>query len=138
MKLLSLFVSCCILSLVTQITFAEGFQTENQRKLSMELTKAVNQINQSAPKALDEETRLDGAATTANYIIYNNTLVNLTVEELDVNEVDKILYDAVIKPLCSNDGLKSFKKFGVIMVYRYLDKNGKFVAELSKDMSTCS
>ncbi len=137
MKLFGLILVMCVLNVVNQITHAQELQTKHQRKLSTELTKAVKQINESSPKALDEETRLDGAATTANYIIYNNTLVNLTVEELDVNEVDKLLYDAIIAPLCSKEGLDSFKKLGVIMVYRYLDKNGKFVAELSKDMSSC-
>ncbi len=126
-----------IIVMTCQMGFAQDFQTNSERELSKQLTKAVNQLNQSTPKALDEETRLDGAATLANYMIYNNTLVNLTVEELDIHEVSKILYDTVVKPLCEIKGLNGFKKAGVMMVYRYVDKNGKFVAELSKDMSTC-
>lgn len=110
---------------------------ESQRELAKNLTLAVKQINDAGAKMLDEETRLDSAATMLNYIIYTNTLVNYTSDQLDVSTLNGLLKKNVIGSLCSNKGLSTFIELNVIMVYRYLDKNGFFVTELSKDMGTC-
>ena len=112
-------------------------QTAQERELSSQLTQAVAMVNKGAGTMLDEETRLDSAATFSNYIIYTNTMVNYTADQLDPIEFSNILNEIVIKPLCTTKGLEGFIETGVIMVYRYLDKNGKFISELSKDMSTC-
>ncbi|ALO44259.1 hypothetical protein [Pseudoalteromonas phenolica] len=127
-------------ALLTTLLFsANGFatQTVDQRSLSVELTKTAAMLNKNGPVMLDEETRLDSVATFKNYIIYNNTMVNYSVEQLDPNQFTTLLQDIVIKPLCSNKDLKAFQDYGVTMVYRYLDKSGNFISELSKDMSTC-
>ncbi|TLX46787.1 hypothetical protein C1E24_12340 [Pseudoalteromonas phenolica] len=127
-------------ALLTTLLFsANGFaiQTVDQRSLSVELTKTAAMLNKNGPVMLDEETRLDSVATFKNYIIYNNTMVNYSVEQLDPNQFTTLLQDIVIKPLCSNKDLKAFKDYGVTMVYRYVDKSGNFISELSKDMSTC-
>ena len=127
-------------ALLTTLLFsANGFakQTADQRSLSVELTKTAAMLNKNGPVMLDEETRLDSVATFKNYIIYNNTMVNYSVEQLDPNQFTTLLQDIVIKPLCSNKDLKAFKDYGVTMVYRYVDKSGNFISELSKDMSTC-
>ncbi|TMO56453.1 hypothetical protein [Pseudoalteromonas phenolica] len=127
-------------TLLTTLLFsANGFatQTVDQRSLSVELTKTAAMLNKNGPVMLDEETRLDSVATFKNYIIYNNTMVNYSVEQLDPNQFTMLLQDIVIKPLCSNKDLKAFQDYGVTMVYRYVDKSGNFISELSKDMSTC-
>jgi len=118
-------------------SFVSSAQTDAERSLSVELTKAVLEINGSAPKKLDEETRLDSAATFSSYIIYNNTLTNYTAEQLDIKLFDPIIEETVIGKLCSNTALVGLIEGGVTMVYRYHGKNGQFITELSKDMSTC-
>ncbi|WP_438864061.1 hypothetical protein [Neptunicella sp.] len=112
-------------------------QTEEQRLLSQQLSMVVKEVNAKAPWALDADTRLDSAATLKNYIIYNNTLVNYTANQLDVAVFDSIMEESVIGPLCANKDLRSFIDLKVIMVYRYFGKDGQFITELSKDMATC-
>ena len=127
-----------ILPIVLMISFlCNAEQTELERSLSQELTKAVIEINAKGAQVLDEETRLDSAATFKNFIIYNNTMINYTAEQLDVKAFDPIIEEVVIGTLCANKGLESFIDLGVIMVYRYHGKNGQYITELSKDMSTC-
>jgi hypothetical protein len=89
------------------------------------------------PKILDEETRLDSAATFRNFIIYNSTMVNYSADQLDVNAFNHIIEEVVIGTLCAKKGLESFIDLGVIMVYRYHGKNGQYISELFKDMATC-
>lgn len=116
---------------------ANANQTEKQRALSIELTKSVIEINANVPRTLDAETRLDSAATFAHFIIYNNTMINYTADQLDVKLLDPIIKETVIDNLCKNKGLAGLIAGGVTMVYRYHGKKGQFITELSKDMSTC-
>ncbi|MCO4798713.1 MAG: hypothetical protein KC484_05840 [Colwelliaceae bacterium] len=128
------------IALIAGITISaasNASQTEAERSLSIELTKAVVEINSNAPQKLDEDTRLDSAATFRNFIIYNNTMTNYTAEQLDVKLLDPIIEENVIGNLCSNKALAGLIEGGVTMVYRYHGKNGQFITELSKDMSTC-
>lgn len=130
-------VKCILGTFLLSPLVCNAAQTDFERALSIELTKAALEINAQSPQLLDEETRLDSAATFKNYVIYNNTMVNYTAEQLDVKMFDPLIEEAVIGPLCANPGLASFVDLGVVMVYRYHGKNGQFITELAKDMSSC-
>ena len=128
------------IALITGITISSisnASQTEAERSLSIELTKSVIEINSITPQKLDEDTRLDSAATFRNFIIYNNTMTNYTAEQFDVKIFDPIIEENVIGKLCSNKALVGLIEGNVTMVYRYHGKNGQFITELTKDMSTC-
>jgi len=122
---------------ITISSVSNASQTEAERSLSIELTKSVIEINSITPQKLDEDTQLDSAATFRNFIIYNNTMINYTAEQLDVKLFDPIIEENVIGNLCSNKALAGLIEGDVTMVYRYHGKNGQFITELSKDMSTC-
>ncbi len=130
--------ACCMLIILLSTHTILAYQSGAERELSKQLTAAVAEVNSRTPWKLDEDTRLDSAATTSNYIIYTNTLLNYSVEQLDIVQFDKIIIESVIGSLCANKDLKSFIELKVIMVYRYLDKNGQYVSELSKDMASCN
>ncbi|MEE4244848.1 MAG: hypothetical protein V2I33_05530 [Kangiellaceae bacterium] len=123
------------LALFSMAQYAE--QTQKQRELSRMLSEAVAGLEKSLPMTLDEETRLDKVSTVKSFFVYNNTLTSYAASELDADKLDEILKTSVIGKLCSNKDLKGFIDNDVIMVYRYFGKDGKFVTELSKDMSTC-
>ncbi len=131
------FIKLILPIVLTTSFFCNATQTELERSLSKELTKAVMDINSKGAQVIDEETRLDYAATFKNFIIYNNTMTNYTAEQLDAQALEPIIEEVVIGTLCANEGLKSFIDLGVIMVYRYHGKNGQYITELSKDMATC-
>lgn len=125
------------LALLCTPLICHASQTDLQRALSQQLSQAVKQINSSVPMPLDNETRLDSAATFKNYMIYTNTMLNYTADQFDIAVFDSLIEESVIDTLCKNEGLASFIELKVIMVYRYMGKNGQFISELSKDMSTC-
>tara|TARA_R110000868_G_scaffold88008_2_gene245574 strand:- start:1835 stop:2242 length:408 start_codon:yes stop_codon:yes gene_type:complete len=116
---------------------SHGAQTESERALSILLSNAVTEINVKGPQILDEETRLDSAATFKNVIIYNNTMLNYAAAQLDVNQFNAIIEEVVLGTLCANKGLQSFIDLGVVMVYRYQGNDGQYITELSKDMASC-
>jgi len=123
--------------MLTASFVSHSSQSDEERALSKQLNQAVKAVNVKVPWVLDEETRLDSAATVGNIIIYNNTMINYSAEQLDVKLLDPIIKESVIGALCGNKDLASFIDLKVVMVYRYLGKNGKFITELSKDMSSC-
>ena len=112
-------------------------QTAKERELSKVLSDAVASMKVSLPMTLDEDTRLDSVSTVRNFMVYNNTMVKYDSVQIDAATFDTLLEDAVLKPLCSNKELQGFIDAEVIMVYRYFGKDGKFITEISKDMSTC-
>ncbi|TLU61355.1 hypothetical protein FE810_15195 [Thalassotalea litorea] len=116
---------------------ASAQQSEKERELSRVLTITANSLSKQMPMTLDTDTRLDSVATTGNQFIYNNTLVNYTAEQMDANQLDKFLKENVLNAICPNKDMEGFIELGVVMVYRYLGKNGNFITELSLDTKTC-
>jgi len=112
-------------------------QTPEQREISKVLTETMNVLIKQLPMVIDGDTRLDSVATYGKHFIYTNTLTNYTAEQMDANQLDLVIQENVINNLCSNKDLKGFIDIGVIMVYRYLGKNGQFITELSLDTKTC-
>jgi hypothetical protein len=112
-------------------------QSASPRQIAQVLTTAVNTVNEKAPIMLDEETRLDSVATYANVFIYNNTVINYEVAQLGIEQFDQVIEDTVIGTICTNPQLAPMIDLGVVMVYRYLDKNGDYISEKSLDTATC-
>jgi len=112
-------------------------QTDSERFLSNLLTRSVAQINAMVPQQLDSETRLLYTATYSNVIIYNNTMVNYTAEEIELAIFEPFIEENVIGVLCANQSLAIFADLGVIMVYRYHGKYGRYISEFEKDMASC-
>ncbi len=129
--------SLLILSLLFVSCFSSAEQTQQARELSMQLTLAAAELNKKTPMLIDEETRLDSAATFGNTFIYNYTMVKYSADQLDVKLFDKIIHENVIATICTNPGLKAFIDLEVIMVYRYLGKNGNYISEQSFDTKNC-
>ena len=120
------------------VTFtAQAIQGTSQTELSTLLTEAVAGVNAQTPMNLDEETRLDYASTARDLMIYNNTMINYRAADIDAAAFTKNIEEMVVAPLCENPGLAIFKQLKVTLIYRYLGKDGKFITEVSKDMSNC-
>jgi len=116
---------------------AHSAQEVSQQELSTLLTEAVAGVNAQAPITLDAETVLESAATVRDLMIYNNTMINFSASDLDAELFSQNIQELVINPLCDNPGLAIFKQYKVTLVYRYIGKDGRFIAELDKDMGTC-
>ena len=101
------------------------------------LTELVFELNKQTPVKVDADTRLDSVATFSKYMIYNNTLTDLKAEEVNPLLVAQHFEENMINHLCSMDTFAPFIELDLVMVYRYTDQNGKFITELSKDLSHC-
>jgi len=127
-----LFIAFCFIS---SSSFAQ--QTKEERELSNILTQTAKVVTEKLPMIIDSDTRLDSVATVGNQFIYTNTLTQYIAEQMDAEQLDIVIQENVIDTICLNKDMKGFIDLGVVLIYRYLGKEGKFITELSLDTSTC-
>ena len=95
------------------------------------LEKAAEELNKVAPFMINEDTRLESAAAVPeNSFHYNYTLVNYTIDEIDVDALEKRLALELLENIKSNELMKSFREERVTIAYNYSDKNGIFLFAL--------
>lgn len=116
-------------------TLSDG--THNDLMLEASLTELVLELNKQTPIKVDADTRLDSVSTFSKYMIYNNTLTELESTDVDASLVAQYFNENIISQLCFTETFRPFIDLKLVMVYRYLDKHGKLITELSKDLSGC-
>ncbi|MEO9475744.1 MAG: hypothetical protein ABJG41_09420 [Cyclobacteriaceae bacterium] len=98
------------------------FQSPTFDKVMM---KAASELNETCPIMVDSDTRLDNCiALPDNIFQYNYTLVNYTIEDLDIEILRDNLEPMLLNTVSSNPDLQMFRENGVTMAYDYKDKNG--------------
>jgi len=108
-----------------------------------QLQDAAESINKSAPKMIDEATRLDGAEVDPGLVLqYNYTLVRVSGNETElaaVNlELQAALHQKVAEFFCTSADLRPLRDFGGTLRYRYSDKSGQVVGAIGVSNSDCS
>ena len=112
-------------------------QSNEERSISHFLSEYVSKINRDVPRILDHETRLDGAFTAKNILVYNNTLLNYLATQIDPSQLEPNIQNSVISTLCNEPKYQMMKELGTEIIFRYYGKEGKFITELSQKMSEC-
>lgn len=93
-----------------------------------QLMTVASEFNKHCPFMADAETRVDNAVAGPNHtIIYNYTLVNLKVADLDTNLFRENIIPNIVSNARTSPEMKDFRKHRVTMMYNYRDKNGAFV-----------
>ncbi|MFZ1081588.1 MAG: hypothetical protein WAO19_06660 [Candidatus Kryptoniota bacterium] len=90
----------------------------------------TSEINKSCPVMVDRETRLDNAmAGAGKTLIYSYTLVNVSIGEINVPQVETSLKPRIINVVKTSSETKFFRDKGVTLIYKYSDKVGVSVME---------
>lgn len=109
-----------------------GVQQLFKKDLETELKNAAKELNQQAPIQIDEYTRLDSASAQGKTnFTYYYSLFNLEKSEVNIDTVNKYVRPSVIETVKNTPELKVFRDNSIIMDYKYYDKNGVFVTEIS-------
>ena len=88
------------------------------------LIEMANQFNKNLPLMADSNTRLDTTmAMPGNNFMYIFTLINLSINELDINDFNEIQRPNIVNSLKTNPDMFDFRKNKVTLVYVYRDKN---------------
>ena len=115
--------SILVAVLVRQLFFSTTFDKE--------LMKVAGEMNKSCPVMVDSETRLDNTmALPENVLRYNYTLINMTSDMIDVENLKSNLEPMILNQVKTNPDLKLFRDHRTTMSYSYKDKEGRFILQI--------
>lgn len=96
-----------------------------------ELMKTSEELNKNCPFIIDQDTRLDNTIVLpGKKLVYNYTLINLSIDDLNVEELEQNLKPRILNNVKTNTDLRNFRENSVTMVYKYNDKDGIFIFEI--------
>ena len=99
--------------------------------LNEELMKVVNEYNKMAPFMIDANTQFDNMTLLpGNEVRYSFTAVNMTKDEVDVDEFKNDLTELFINQIKTNPDLSNFKKLKVTVSYSYKDMGGVHICSI--------
>lgn len=124
-----------VVMIVGMIAFAlsyYGVQQLFKEDLESELKNAALELNKQTPMPIDQFSRLDSASTKGKTnFIYHYTLFDLEKSEVNIDTVNKYIRPNIIENVKNSPDLEIFRDNNIIMDYKYYDKNGLFVTEIS-------
>ena len=106
--------------------------TSKETKVSALLKNAAKELNNKAPYKTQNNIRLDSASTSGESVfIYHYSIVNADKSKIDLSSAKKIMKPRMIKTVKNTPELKDFRDNNVTLDYRYYDKNGAFVTNIT-------
>lgn len=95
------------------------------------MLETAKNINEDCPKMIDEHTRLDNVmAMPPNALVYNYTLVNIDMDDVNMNIVLPSLEAMLLKTVKENNEFNIFRENKTTITYRYFDKEGFFMLKI--------
>ena len=103
-----------------------------KKDLESELKNAALELNKQTPLEIDQYSRLDSASAKGKTnFIYYYTLIELEKSEVNLDTVNKYMRPNIIENVKNSPDLKIYRDNNITMDYKYYDKNGNFVTEIS-------
>ena len=119
-----------IIPLLLGVMAIAAFSKVRESSHAMFLHQVAEEMNKSAPRMIDEITRLDGASIEHNNIL----VIKQTVLSLAADEIDRDLWMKnavpVFRTAFRNGPLVNSVKSGSTVIYRYHGKDGILIDEL--------
>lgn len=98
------------------------------------LVKVADQINKMMPMAVDSETRCDSVVPGPNRTIsYRYTLVKRSKDELYPDKLVAYMRPRLVTNYKTLEPMKSLRDSGVVLEYRYFDKDGVYITSITVD-----
>ena len=101
------------------------------------LIEEMKLMNNSLPKQIDSETRLDTVLVKDGNIYYNYTLVNYMVEDIDLEVLKARMSPKLIDSSCTTEETRKLLNEGRTVAYVYRDQESKPVHEFKIAQGSC-
>ena len=103
----------------------------NAKSVEAQLSLVAERVNKQEPVMIDEDTKLDGAeALPGRILVYKYTL-SLARAELPANLIEQNIRPNLLEAYKAHPDMKTFREEGVTIVYRYKDRSGEAIGEVS-------
>jgi hypothetical protein len=95
------------------------------------IIRMCSELNKKMPIMVDSETRLDNVSPLpGKSFAYNYTLLNDTAETLDVPTLKAAMTPQITNRALTTKEFQPILTEGVTVIYKYFDKNGKYLFEI--------
>lgn len=96
------------------------------------LMETASEINKSCPIMIDNATRLDNAVALPNDVFqYNYTLVSMTKDSVNIDELKAYLEPAITNFVKTNPDMQTMRDNKVTVNYYYKDREGVYLFTIS-------
>lgn len=102
------------------------------------LEETAVKMNENLPRTTNQGTRIDSVSTAEMTIIYNNTLIDSTLNNMDREHFENEIKPNLIQFVCTSDQLDVFIDNGITVNYNYFDKTGKQFTEIKVSQVLCA
>jgi len=124
-----------LLFLLQVISFAGSGAIKPQQN---ELADLAVEVNKTLPRMADESTELTSVEARENTFVYNHTMPEYAVEDLDLEAFGEAMRVQVVAHVCSTPQIRElFLDKGIQVKYAYVDRNGTEIAVIDVDRSHC-
>ena len=114
------------------ISYYDVQQLFFKHNLESELINVAKELNKQTPVQVDQYSRLDSvSAIGKTNFRYHYTLFNLNKTDVNLDTVNKYIRTGLIENVKNNPSLKIYRDNKITLDYKYYDKNGEFVTEIS-------
>jgi hypothetical protein len=98
------------------------------------LVTVADQINKMMPMTVDAETRCDSLSPGPNRtFVYHYTLVKRSKDELYPDKLVAYMRPRLVNNYRSLEQMKTLRESGVVLEYRYFDKDGEYITSITVD-----
>jgi len=92
----------------------------------------ADQINKQGSIMVDTSTRLEAAEALPNRtLLYNYSLISKTSSEISAEALNRIVRPDIVKKYNILPEMKVFRDNGITVIYRYRDKAGQLIGDIS-------
>jgi len=116
------------ISFVVAFFAANYFFSDNEDSNSI-LERTSKEMNETMPKMIDTETRLDSTSVENTTLSYHYTLINFVKDSsnLDLKTVKLVIKQKAQDNLDNNSAMKEYRENEISLKYIYRDKNQDLV-----------
>ena len=125
-------------SIILATTLLACNSTPKSNSWNDELKIAANELNSGLPMMVDSETRLDSTIALMNTFTYRYTMINHSVEDVNVQQFTDIMTKQIFNTVCTSPDMTSFVQNKTEVNYIYVDKDSKHLSKISVDTNECT
>lgn len=102
------------------------------------LKEGFRMMNQSLPKMIDKETRLNSMSLEGESILANYTMVNWSVERVKVEPFTLFMRERLTTKVCETEDIRVLLEEGYRATHIFLDKNANGITKITLNIDDCS
>lgn len=106
--------------------------------VNKKLLAISNQTNKNLPVMIDRDTRLDSTSAIEDGFVYSYTIMNYSSEDINSEELSSNIRPQLFNRICTNSSMKVFRDLKAKIVYKYYDKTGNYITDISVDTKKCN